>query len=52
MKNPGDLRDRAFAIREFPDQRCRVIEPVGFLRLLVVDHQFLADFLGEELIFA
>lgn len=52
VENFGDLSDRALPVREFPDERCSVIEPMGFLRPLVVDHQFLADLLSEELIFA
>lgn len=52
MEDLGDLGNRAFAVRQLPDHRGGVIEAMGLLGLLVVDHQFLADVLGEELIFA
>lgn len=52
MQDLGDVRYRTLAVGQAPHERRRTIEPVRRLRLLVVDHEFLADFLGEQLIFS
>lgn len=47
-----DVGDRPLAVRQLPHQRRGVIETMRRLRLLVVDHQLLADLLGNELVFS
>jgi hypothetical protein len=50
MQGRREIGQRTTSIREPPDHRSGRIEAMRFVRPLVVDHEFVSDFLREQLI--
>jgi hypothetical protein len=48
----GQIGGGPLTVRQAPNERGRAIQPVGRVRLLIVDDQFLADLLRDQLLFS